>query len=575
MKATTTNNTKKVNEGALTGVNNKVRAPKVVTEVRHYNASGGIWDEATKSYTFAEDQHLEIDGSYIDVSGMQMQIDKDCEYGSTAIKFLLKEIKPQAKGIEIIPFYLKQNFAEEESNLQNANFIQNEIKEIIDRKRQSSPTQIGSDDETTILIPYTHTALSEGKPSDHWSLLALKFSRNFTECEPYSITTSGDNAISAEGVNKGIKKAIPSGIEVDETIDIVTMQQNSLTAGSIPTVDCGAYLIQNAENIAALGLAAATFQIDKTQKEANQPIEGQSVNLRGIGLRARHASKIALKEGAKSKVAEMVGGESFATNLAAELQKRIALKQEKEVVVGVQSLEGNKQIEVKSSGSDSKAPVLEKQISNQNPAKILETKLSEVAAADKSIFFHLGNLGNSTEELKVKTDKAEIIVKREANARARPIITSQIISLHQDKSQHRAEFGGVVFDETGVRKDSDGKNQEDGIFNNADLKSANFRGCKFDNVDFSSIDPKVLGTISFTNCEFEGCNFPKDFKFQQYQFKFKQTDKFDVNELTSERGDKKIPKGIPADKFENEPSSKPKKVLVEKFSHLMNLNKVR
>ncbi len=548
------------------------------------HATGGIWDETTKSYTFAKDQNIEIDGSYIDVSGMEVPIDKDCEYGSTAIKFLLKEIKPQAKGIEIIPFYLKQNFAKEESNLQNADLIQNEIKEIIDRKRQSALTQIGIDDETTILIPYTHTALSEGKPSDHWSLLALKFTRNFTECEPYSITTSGDNAISAEDVNKGIKKAIPSEIEVYEAIDIVTMQQNSLTAGSIPTVDCGAYLIQNAENIAALGLAGATFQIDKTQKEANQPIEGQNVNLRGIGLRARHASIIALKEGAKSKVAEMVGSESSANNLEAELRRRIALKQGKEVIVEVQAKtlsEVKSKIEVKSSGSGLKAPVVilptetlhskdielvsEKQIPNQNPAKILETKLSEVKSADRSIFFHLGNLGNSTEELKVQTDKGEIIVKRESNARARLIITPQIISLYQDKSQHRAEFGGVVFDETGVRKDADGKNQENGIFNNADLRSANFRGCKFDNVDFSSIDPKVLGTISFTNCEFKGCNFPEGFKFQQYQFKFKQTDKFNVNELTSEHGDKKIPKGISADKFEDEPSPKPEKALAEKL----------
>jgi hypothetical protein len=140
--------------------------------------------------------------------------------------------------------------------------------------------------------------------------------------------------------------------------------------------------------------------------------------------------------------------------------------------------------------------------------------------------------------------------------------------LHKNKShksQHRAEFGGVVFDETGVRKDADGKNQENGIFNNADLKSANFRGCKFDNVDFSSIDPKVLGTISFTNCEFECCNFPEGFKFQQYQFKFKQTDKFDVNKLTSERGDKKIPKGIPADKFQDEPFITPEKASAEKL----------
>ena len=115
------------------------------------------------------------------------------------------------------------------------------------------------------------------------------------------------------------------------------MQQNSLTAGSIPTVDCGAYLIQNAENIAALGLAGATVQIDKIQKEANQPIEGEDVILRGTSLRARHASIIALKEGAKSKVAEMVGSESSANNLEAELRRRIALKQGKEVIVEVQA----------------------------------------------------------------------------------------------------------------------------------------------------------------------------------------------------------------------------------------------
>jgi len=152
---------------------------KPTTKYNPY-ATGGIWDEKTKSYTFAKDQNIEIDGSYIDVSGMEVRIDKDCEYGSTAIKFLLKEIKPQANGIEIIPLYLKQNFAEEENlkNAQeNAQLIEREIKKIIDRKKQSVLTQIGSDDETTILIPYIHTALSEGKPSDHWSLLALKFNK--------------------------------------------------------------------------------------------------------------------------------------------------------------------------------------------------------------------------------------------------------------------------------------------------------------------------------------------------------------------------------------------------------------
>ncbi|MES2961827.1 MAG: pentapeptide repeat-containing protein [Pseudomonadota bacterium] len=559
-------NVTKANTRVLTGATtNKVRAPKVVAQVKQHAAQGGIWDEETKSYTFAEDQHIEIDGEYIDVSGMEVPLDKNCEYSSAAIKCLLKEIKPEAKGVEIVPFYLKQNFPEEANNLQNAEIIQDQIKEIIDRKRQSALPQIGSDDDaTTILIPYSHVALSQGRPSDHWSLLALKFTRNFTECEPYSITTSGDNAVSAEDVNEGIRKAIPTGIEVDEAINIVTMQQNSVTAGSSPTVDCGSYLIQNAENIAALGLEAATFQIDKTQKKAEQPIEGQDVNLRGISLRARQASIIALKDDVKSQVAEMVGGESAAANLAAELRRRIALKRQKEVTVETPSVmppDGTLQVEVSASGSDPKSA----------PAEILKTKLSEVTSAENSIFFHLGNLGNSTEELKVQTATAEIVVKREENARARPIITPQLISLHQAKSQHRAEFGGVVFDETSVRKNDDGKNQEAGIFNNADLQSANFRGCKFDNVDFSSIDPKVLGTISFTNCEFQGCNFPKDFKFQQYQFKFKQTDKFDVNDLTAERGDKKIPKGIPADKFEDEPAKSVQTRMAEKLRANVNV----
>jgi len=584
-------------EGAVTRVN-KPDLHLVAPEVGHNATTGGIWNEATKSYTFAKDQHIEIGGSYVDVSGMEVQIDKDCEYGSTAINFLLKEIKPQANRIEIIPSYLKQNFAEEEKNLENARLIQGKIKEIIDRKRQSAIVQIGNDDETTILIPYTHTALSGGKPSEHWSLLALKFTRNFTECEPYSITTFGDNAISAEGVNDGIRKAIPSGISVDEAIDIVTMQQNSLTAGSIPTVDCGAYLIQNAENIAALGLAAATFQTDKIQKEVKQPIEGGNVNLRGIGLRAKHANILALKEDEQLKVSvsKMVGNKIAASNLAVELRRRIELKSGEKVVAGVESpnlLESNVKPQannVKSqpevtggSESDCKKPLVilpeplnakdiklvsEKQVTNQSFTKILETKLSEVVAAEESIFFHLGKLGKSTEELKVKINEAEIVVKREENnqenKRARPIITPQIISLHRNKSQHRAEFGGVVFDETGINK-VDGKNQKDGIFNDADLKLANFRGCKFDNVDFSSIKPEVLGTISFTNCEFKNCNFPKDFKFQQYQFKFKETGNFKLDELTSKLGDKKIPKGIPADKFEDEPSPKPEKALAEKL----------
>ncbi len=616
-------------QGALTGV------PADMNKAAHNNAStGGIWDKTTKSYTFAKDQHIEIGGSYVDVSGMKMQIDKDCEYGSTAINFLLKDIKPQANGIEIIPYYLKQNFAEEEKNSENARLIQGKITEIIARKRQSAIAQIGNDDETTILIPYTHTALSGGESSEHWSLLALKFTRDFTECEPYSITTFGDNAISAKGVNDGIRKAIPNGIGVGEAIDIVTMQQNSLTAGSIPTVDCGAYLIQNAENIAALGLAAATVQIDKIQKEVKQPIEGGNVNLRGIGLRAKHATILALKEDEQLKVSlsKMVGNESAATNLVAELRGRIELKSknrkedeelkalvskmvgnesattnsaaitpritklkpEGKVVAGVESpnlLKSNVKPQANNvkpqpevtggSESDCKKPLVilpepvnakdiklvsEKKVPNQSFAEILETKLSKVVAADESIFFHLGKLGKSAEELKVKINEAEIVVKREENnqenKRARPIITPQIISLHRDKSQHRAEFGGVVFDETGINK-VDRKNQKDGIFNDADLESANFRGCKFDNVDFSSIDPKVLSTISFVNCEFENCNFPKDFKFQQYQFKFKPTANFDLEKLTSELGNKKIPKGIPADKFEDEPSPKPERALAE------------
>jgi hypothetical protein len=552
-------------QGALTGV------PADINKAAHNNAStGGIWNEKTKSYTFAKDQHIEIGGSYIDVSGMEVQIDENCEYSTIAVRALLKNIKPaEATGIKIIPFYLKQNHEEEEDNLANSTLIQNEVKKIIEEKKKLNPTQVGYGDETTILIPYIHTATSQGKPSNHFSLLALKFNNKFTKCEPFSITTSGDNAISAENVNKGIKKAVPSGIEVFDAIDIVTMQQN----GSIPTVDCGAYMIQNAENIAALGLVAATFSIDKNQKKANQPIEGRDVNLRGISLRAEHAITIALKENIKPKLVEMVGGESAADNLAAELKRRIALKKEKEVVVDeltvISSDKAKLSIE-EAKGVSKPAPikVIKTVAKKQISAEILETKLREVVAADESIFFHLGKIGKSTEELKVKINEAEIVVKREENnqenKRARPIITPQIISLHQNKSQHRAEFGGVVFDETGIEK-VDEKNQEDGIFNDADLKLANFRGCKFNKVDFSSIDPKVLSTISFVNCEFENCNFPKDFKFQQYQFKFKQTANFDLENLTSKLGNKEIPKGIPADKFEDEPSPKPEKALAEKL----------
>ena len=432
--------------------------------------------------------------------------------------------------------------------MENSTFIQNEVKKIIDRKKNLNPTQIGFDDKTTILttilIPYLYTASSQGKPSNHFSLLALKFNKELTKCEPFSITTSGDNAFSAKDVNEGIKKAVPSGIEVLGAIDIVTMQQN----GIIPTVDCGAYMIQNAENIAALGLAEATFQIDKNQKKANQPIEGQDVNLRGISLRAKHAITIALEENMKPKVVEMVGGdEDVAKKLTLAIQKRIAER-------------NNRRKSAESAVIKAVKPLVEGEA-----IKILETKLSEIGAAKEKISFFLGNLGNSSEELKIKTDKEEeITVEREKNARrARPIITPQIISLHHDKSQHRAEFGGVVFDETKVKKNDDGKNEGGGIFNDADLNLANFRGCKFDNVDFSSIDPKILSTISFVNCEFENCNFPKGFKFQQYQFKFKETGKFKLDELTSKLGDKKIPKGIPADKFEDEPSPKPKSALAE------------
>lgn len=564
----------------------KVRAPKVVAEVRQ--APGGIWDDESKSYKFAEGQYIDTDGGYVDVSGLEVPLNKSHRYGASEIRLLLEKIRPEIDGIEVIPSYFYPDNSNQAYNEANAELIRSEIDAIMARRKASAsaeqenvvvlseaqklPKKIeAASNGTTILMPLLSEEIDHHNNNQiitHWSLLALRFNEDFTVCEPFSVTTFGENVYSAEKLNRHLARILPEETEIDESIDIVTMQQNSAT---YRTEDCGLYLVQNAENIASLGLGEATFSIDKTQQEVGQSIEGDNVGLRGISVRARHASILALNtrvvEGVESLVTTgMVGGEGAAANLAVEIQNRIELKREADAAVVVEAprvVDSEGQIEV--SGSGVVATVAQRDV-----VEIFQTKLSEVAAAEGGIFFHLGSLGNSTEELKVRTDKGEVVVEREEGTRSRPIITQHLISLSaaetskKAKSQHRAEFGGVVFDETSVEKDA-GKNQEAGIFNNADLQSANFRGCKFDNVDFSSIDPKVLSTFSFTNCEFKDCNFPEGFKFQQYQFKFKQTDKFGLDELTELRGDKKIPKGIPADKFEDEPAPKPEAASAEQL----------
>ncbi len=78
----------------------------------------------------------------------------------------------------------------------------------------------------------------------------------------------------------------------------------------------------------------------------------------------------------------------------------------------------------------------------------------------------------------------------------------------EDQRFYYAQFGGVLFDESAAA----GKGK---IFNDAKLFMANFRGCKFKDVDFSQISKEILDTMQFSKCEFEGnCQFPPDYKFK-------------------------------------------------------------
>ena len=82
----------------------------------------------------------------------------------------------------------------------------------------------------------------------------------------------------------------------------------------------------------------------------------------------------------------------------------------------------------------------------------------------------------------------------------------------RDDRYYNAEFNGIKFLETEEgRKLAGGQ----GIFNDAILFLAKFKKCEFTGVDFSKMDPEILGTIKFTSCTFHNdCKFPKGFRFK-------------------------------------------------------------
>jgi MoxR-like ATPase len=122
-------------------------------------------------------------------------------------------------------------------------------------------------------------------------------------------------------------------------------------------------------------------------------------------------------------------------------------------------------------------------------------------------------------EGKISFTKASLGIKDSAKDEEKTI-TPQILNLEKlDQKLCYSEFGGLKFEENP-------ENSSEKIFGKAkNLFFANFRGCTFENIDFSQIDSKILSTINFKKCNFNNCKFDENFVFKNSQI----TDFFTVN----------------------------------------------
>ncbi len=83
-----------------------------------------------------------------------------------------------------------------------------------------------------------------------------------------------------------------------------------------------------------------------------------------------------------------------------------------------------------------------------------------------------------------------------------------------DKKYYYALFEKGVFDESSVEKKGEKNGVEgSGIFNDVSIFKANFKKCKFVNVDFSKVGD--FETAKFANCTFVNCAFPKGFYLEK------------------------------------------------------------
>jgi hypothetical protein len=81
--------------------------------------------------------------------------------------------------------------------------------------------------------------------------------------------------------------------------------------------------------------------------------------------------------------------------------------------------------------------------------------------------------------------------------------THQELSLN-GKEHPKSEFGSIHF----IEKTTKSKDEEY-IFGKCDISYSSFRGCKFENVDFTLMDRKVFKSLNFINCQFLNCKIPQ------------------------------------------------------------------
>ncbi len=81
--------------------------------------------------------------------------------------------------------------------------------------------------------------------------------------------------------------------------------------------------------------------------------------------------------------------------------------------------------------------------------------------------------------------------------------TYEDISLH-GKEHKKSEFGSIHFIEQSVENP-----EQNYIFGKCNISYSSFRGCKFENVDFTLMDKKVFESLKFINCQFLNCKIPQ------------------------------------------------------------------